>query len=254
MPSLKMVGPTPTSPNALMTRKATDNIITGTATPTDLQAKIDAATASLVGKDYVDLADGNFTTKSYVDTQDGLYVPSSWRGAPNGVAEMVNGIVPNARVPKAPTFPIFHARTWRYTDFTSLNSSGAGSSELNILNATMNLSSNAFYCRFLAFGTFEGWQLNLGGNYNNLNGKPTFKVYIQSYLCAMSSGRNGNGSGASSPASVTPVPDDLGHTPGSGWSQATATVRVTLSSPFPNTAVQYAPTPQTLLTVFAIGI
>ena len=252
MPSLKMVGPVPTAANSVATRQVTDSQISGLITPATMQSRVDSAAAALATKSYVDTQDGNFTTKAYVDQQDALYMPNSWRGAPNGVAEMVNGIVPFSRIPKVPTYPVWHARTWRYTDFTSNVVAGTGGAY--ILDTTMNMSTNGTYWRYMVFANFEGWAISAAAPANNLNGKPFFRVYVNGYLVGQSAGRNGAGSGASSPASVTPVTDDNGHTPGSGFTQSSVSVRVLMSSTFTDTAVTYAPTPQTLLTIIGIGI
>lgn len=250
MPSLKMVGPIPTSTNALATKSRTDSEIFGLTTPETMHNKIEDAVAPYASKSYVDLADGDLVTKSYVDSQDLLRMPSNWRGAANGVAELTSGAIPASRFPAVPVYPIVLSKTWRNTDFTVIPSgNAAGTGEYTILESSLPLTSNGRTVRFMAFGNFEGWAANVN---NNTSGKPVFKVFINGYLCATSAGRNGAGSGVSSHCTVIPVGDDLSHTPGTGWAQTSASIRVTINSAFDSTAVTYAPTQQTILTVYLV--
>lgn len=255
MPSLKNVGPTPTSVNALATRKKTDDVLTGLVTPAAMQSRIDAAVAPYATKSYVDQQDGLLTTKAYVDQQDALYIPNSWKGAPNGVAELVSGAVPSSRIPTVPTMPMIHAKTFRDTDFNNINIVGTGSGEAaTILNTTIPMTTNGQYVRFMAFGNFEGFSVVANGA-PNLTGRCVFKVYINNFLCAQSANRSGGGSTTTSFCSVMPCGDDLGHTPASGWAQSSATIKVTVSTPQwagVDTAVDFIPTPLTLLSVYLV--
>ncbi|QGJ95057.1 hypothetical protein SEA_REDWATTLEHOG_196 [Gordonia phage RedWattleHog] len=255
MPALRSVGPVPVSGNGLVTRGTADAMLTGMVGHDVLASKVDAAVAPYAQKSYVDTQDGLLATKAQVDAGDALLMPTSWKNAANGVCGLSGTDLPTARVPRVPVLPTIFQRSWYYNDFTPLAANVGAEGEIVILNASMQLPSNdpSVYYRFMCFGNFEGWALSGSAPYNNLSGKPVFRVYVNGYLCGYGAGRNGAGSAAPSPVPVTPVADNLGHVPGTGWTNSTATVRVTIASAFASTMVKYDPTPQTLLTIIVVS-
>lgn len=100
MARINYVGAAPAADDHVTNRAQGTAILASTlVNRTSVASAVEAAAALKAGKTYIDTNDADYATVEYYQEQDALNIPIARRGAPGGVAGLVNGKIPLSQLP-----------------------------------------------------------------------------------------------------------------------------------------------------------